>query len=447
VGADRARDSAESALDQAETYDYFHRIGLAEREWWANNVGRARELLDECPLDRRDWEWHYLKRLCHLELRTIRGHTDLVVTVAYCPDGDHVASGGQDGTVRIWNRETGREVRALANHFQGVSSIAFSPDGRILASGTVDFVNYEPGEVKLWDWRTGQELLTLKADERVLDVAFSPGGKARLATANGNGNVNVWEIEDTQGGVTVSKEPLTLSHSDSVESISFSPDGRYLACATGISYINVSAKPGDVVVWDLTSASKYATLRGHEAAVASVEFSPDGTRIASGSYDRTIKLWDFATKQEIHTLRGHAHFVGTVAFSPQGNRIASASEDGSVKVWNVDSGRELFTIRGHVGPVEGVAFSLDGKELASGNENGVKLWDSSGAPVMNVLHDSTGGFTNVAFTGEEILTLRGHNGPVFGVAFSPVGHRLATASMDGTIGLWDATPLSNKHEE
>jgi len=159
------------------------------------------------------------------------------------------------------------------------------------------------------------------------------------------------------------------------------------------------------------------TLKGHTNRVVSVAFSPDGSWLASGSWDDTVKVWDAATGQETLTLKGHTDSVESVAFSSDGTRIASVSR-GTVKVWDAATGQETLTLKGAYG---GVAFSPDGSRIASaGLGKTVKVWDAA--------------------TGQETLTLKGHTGSVESVVFSPDGTRLASASRDGTVKVWDARP-------
>jgi WD40 repeat protein len=247
-------------------------------------------------------------------------------------------------------------------------------------------------------------------------VAFSPDGK-RLATASADHTAKVW---DTESG----KELFTLrGHTNSVNGVAFSPDGKRLATASA----DQTAK-----VWDAESGKELFTLRGHSSSVNDVAFSPDGKRLATASQDHTAKVWDTESGKELFTLRGHTNSVNGVAFSPDGKRLATASEDQTAKVWDAESGKELFTLRDS-GPVYSVAFSPDGKRLATAS----KAFSPDGKRLATASADDTAKVWD-AESGKELFTLRGHSSSFFDVAFSPDGKRLATASEDQTAKVWDA---------
>ncbi|WP_445638558.1 WD40 domain-containing protein [Nostoc sp. DSM 114161] len=200
-------------------------------------------------------------------------------------------------------------------------------------------------------------------------------------------------------------------HSSSVISVGFSPDGKTLASGSFDKTIKL---------WDVSTGKAIKTLTGHSSSVISVGFSPDGKTLASGSFDKTIKLWDVSTGKAIKTLTGHSSSVISVGFSPDGKTLASGSFDKTIKLWDVSTGKAIKNLTGHSSSVISVGFSPDGKTLASASfDKTIKLWDVS--------------------TGKAIKTLTGHSSSVRSVVFSPDGKTLASASDDKTIKLWDVS--------
>jgi WD40 repeat protein/serine/threonine protein kinase len=438
-----AKTESDRQRDQVSLTAYASGMGLAQRAWEENNVVRARELLAELPREAagrnlRGFEWFYLSRLCHPDELTLVGHTDTVWSVAFSPDGQRLASGSSDQTVKIWDSATGNELFALRGHAGPVLGVAVSSDGQRLASGSSDQT------VRTWDSATGKELVALKGHGAVVSsVAFSPDGQ-RVASGSSDQTVKIWDS-------ATGKELFALKgHAGTVWSVAFSPDGQRLA--TGGSTLKI---------WDSATGKELLALKGHADGVRSVAFSPDGQRLASSSNDQTVRIWDSVTGKELLALTGHAGWVESVAYSPDGQRLASASRDQTVKIWDSATGKELLALKSHAGRVGGVAFSPDGQRLASGSsDQTVKIWDSATRKDVFALKGHAGWVSTVAFspdgqrlasagrdqtveiwetaTGKELFALTGHAGMVWSVAFSPNGQRLASASWDQTVRIWDS---------
>jgi WD40 repeat protein len=429
------------ALARERQAGYFHRIALAQRCWLANDVLRAEQFLDECPGDVRHWEWHYLKRLCHAELLTFRGHRGRVNGAVFSPDGKRLASAGDDGGVKVWDATTGRGLLTL----RGRHGVTFSPDGKRLALT-------DGPAVRVCDATTGEEVLTLRGHtDRVSSVDYSPDGK-RLASASRDGTVKVWDAATGREVLTVGG-PIR-----DVLGVAFSPDGKRLASG---------GDDGAVLVWDAATGQGLLTLGGHSQAVDSVAFSPDGKRLASADRDRTVKLWDAGTGREILTLWGRdwnrfylPAGIRSVDFSPDGKRLAVAGWDRAVRVWDAATGQELFAFRGHTGVVRSVAFSPDGTRLAStGEDQTVKVWDATTGQEARSFPGDARGVNSVAFspdgewvaaagvrglrlrnltTGREVIPPRPDNRRLHSLTFSADGTRLAGVTDQGGVTVWAA---------
>jgi WD40 repeat protein len=272
-------------------------------------------------------------------------------------------------------------------------------------------------------------------------VAYNPDG-SRLAAAGDDGTVRVWEAG------TLRLVRAMVGHDGAVRTAAWSPGGDYLASG---------GDDGTVRLWEAHTGRLLRTLRGHTGAVHAVAWSPDGTTLASGSQDTTVRRWEVADGRPQGPLLDHPQPVLAVAWSPDGKTLATAGRDKTVWLWETTSGRLLRPLAEHGFPrVNALAWSPDGKVLASAGQDGtVRRWDSAGKPLPPITPGlpvfalawsprggrlATGTIKGVQTweaSGQLRHTLRGHEGSALGIAWTTDGVTLASAGLDGTVRVWE----------
>jgi WD40 repeat protein len=307
-----------------------------------------------------------------------------------------LATGYDDGHVRLWDAGSGRQLRELKGHDRTVTCLAFSPDGQRLASAAEDRV------ICLWDTSTGRQLGNLKQHtDHIEGLAWHQSGKLLISIA-WDRTARVWD--------TTTFEPIILlnTHADQVTALALSDDGELLACADSDHAIHL---------WNPVAGKELHVLREHLEEVRSLAFSRKGKILASGGVDRVIHLWD---PREGKLLSGAGRPVlerSNLAVIANGNRLATSSGGAGLQVWEIVNGKP--SLKPNQTPAESLVGSPDGRWLAtSGGDHRVHVWNAQSLTLHKVFE--------------------GQAGKAGALTFSPDSKRLASVSTsDGMVWIWD----------
>ncbi|MEM7016662.1 MAG: WD40 repeat domain-containing protein [Pseudomonadota bacterium] len=311
------------------------------------------------------------------ELRTVLGHNANVIPAAFNADNTILASGGAaDEEIRLWTVETGKRLATLSAHENNLEALAFNTAGTLLASASED------DTVRIWSMESHEVLQTLTSYSLAplghagfYTVAFSPDDTL-LAAGNWNGSFTVWRTEDWSALYTIEPSPKKMfgwlpaegdGHSDSIDAIAFSPDGKLLTTGSFDKTIKI---------WAVQTGQLLRTLTGHEDWVYAVTFSPDGTYILSGGDDLALLLWEVDTGNILQIMKGHTRTILSTNFSPDGKVLVSSGQDKTIRFWERSTGVLLKTLKAHRDAINTTVLSSDGKLLASASgDNSLKLWE------------------------------------------------------------------------
>lgn len=320
----------------------------------------------------------------------LNAHSDQVNVLAFEPDGEILASGGNDGAVYIWAVNDGELIATYPHPNSELFFAQFGEDNQ-LTTGSRD------GRVRAaaFDWQP-EELFHHQAEM----TAMSRSGDL-LATGGTDG---LAMVQNLAGDLFILE-----AHTGAIQAAIFSPDGSRLVTA---------GADGAAYLWDPLTGQQIADLSGEGSPIKAAIFSPDGRYVATGDSDGYLYLWDGSDGAEVDTFQWSSASITALAFNPAATRLAAGSEGGGVALWNLETGRWANTAYNHSFQINALAFSPDGSWLASGGvDSMVRLWDG--------------------VSGQLRSTLEGHKASVNDLQFSPDGALLATASSDKTIRVWE----------
>jgi WD40 repeat protein len=268
--------------------------------------------------------------------QVLRGHSDRILSVTFSPNGQILASGSADRTIKLWHPQTGKLIKTLQGHRSWIWEIAISPDNKFLASGSYDHT------VKVWDLESGECSQTLQGHpSSVLSVRFSHDGKT-LFSSGYDHIVKHWHLETGKCLHT-----WEADSSNRVWAMALSPNSKHLA--TG-------GDDNSIKLWDIETGACLRLFSGHSYPVVSLIFTPKGDRLISGSSDRTIKIWDVSTGECLETLQGHGHWVVSLALSEESRTLMSGSWDETIRCWDITSGKCWQTLRS-IAPYKGMIIN------------------------------------------------------------------------------------------
>ena len=346
----------------------------------------------------------------------------------FSPDGTQIAVGSNIG-IWLYDLKTGKEITMFPGMCQ---SIAFSPDGKLIASGGGKY-EFHGKELQLWEIATGEKLTLIDGPPPASALRFSDDGKTLFSLGNWGELIGQLNVETGEGHVKNiedrswekiprrrTPEPYALTHNK----------------------FAVGTLNGEIQLWHwyTTTGEQLSTLVGHrkpllpriaekilgrtpvsddENQVLILDFSPDGTKLASGSRDKTVRLWDTDTGDELATLQKHTGWINALAFSSDGKILATGGTDKTVNLWDTDTGKLIRTLNGHLNGIVAISFSPDGKTIATGSTDGtVKFWNTETRDLLPI-------------------NIMGHTEWVKAVSFTKDSSILASVAFNGIITLWD----------
>ena len=335
---------------------------FAYLDWREKSGKEYKKLLDACRTEEVIEEAISSEGLVITEAMVLKGHKSIVSCLAVTTDGKRVVSGSTDNTLKVWDLESGKCIVTLKGHSGPIFGLALTPGGERVVSGSMD------STLKVWEMLSGHCLATFTGHiNAVSRVAITPDGE-KVVSISTDKTLKVWELKS--GNCLITKD--IGNKVGFFFQLAITPDGKQAISKHGVL-------DHFIVIWDIETGESLMTLEGHTNTVKGIALTPDGKKLVSSSYDKTLKVWDLESGQCLATFEGHKGKVFGLAVTPDGKRVVSGSRDHTLKLWDLESGQCLATFKGHTDAVFGVAITPDGKRVVSGSaDNTLRVWELPG---------------------------------------------------------------------
>lgn len=345
---------------------------------------------------------------------------DLVFSSTQTPSVFVTAANSVDSKKGVW------QWKPNSSEWQEFGSAAMKTDsllGAVPAQNDSKLVTYGGRGARLWQIQSGRELQSFRPSSSIHSIRFNSQG-TQLASASADGTAVVWNISKK-----ASFQKLVGGHTGAIRDLSFSKDDHSLI---------TSGADGRIVIWDVASGTSILTGRISETTVVgnAIRTSPNGTVLAVGCDDSSIRLYEATTLQMLRVFKGHSAAVTCLAFSSDGQWMVSGAQDKTIRVWSVTTGDEFTKLLGHSAPLESVEFSSDGLRILSASQDTtVRLWDI-GRTMQSTMQEANGDQNENNASLGEVLSLEYHLSETTAAEFSPDGRTILTAGVDGDAVLW-----------
>ena len=333
------------------------------------------------------------------QVKMFTGHSSWVRDVKISLDGKKALSGSSDGTMRVWDLESGEYLKVKTDKGLGneIDCVSCTPDFKLAIAGGWNSILY------LWNLESEECLIKLKGHtDWITCSSITPDGK-KAVSGSRDRTLRLWDLVDQK---CIAK---LEGHTAPIYGVSITPDGKLAVSASTDKTLRL---------WDLEKKNCIGKLEGHEKSVYSISITPDGKMGVSGSSDKTIRVWNLVNKECIATLKGHRGWVRSTCITPDGKRALSGGWDGTVRLWDIEKNECIRKFEGHADLIEAVSISADGRTVISGGaDKTMRVWN----PV----------------NGNSLGKIDGHTASIEEIAISPHGTKIVSVSRDWTLRVWD----------